>query len=100
MRFMIFQVLWLHGPNQEVTEVGAMNFFVYWTNEEGEKELITSPLNGVILPGITRKSLLDLAHKWVGDQFSNLRIFVIFRFKNFLNLKIISSMILQCIYSH
>jgi len=30
-----------------------------------EKELITAPLNGLVLPGITRKSLLDLGRKWV-----------------------------------
>ena len=32
-----------------------------------EKELITPPLNGLILPGITRKSLLELAKSWVGN---------------------------------
>lgn len=37
-----------------------MNFFVFWINEEGEKELITPPLDGTILPGITRKSLIEL----------------------------------------
>ena len=31
-----------------------------------EKELITPPLNGLILPGVTRKSLLELAKSWVG----------------------------------
>ena len=30
-----------------------------------EKELITPPLNGLILPGVTRKSLLELAKSWV-----------------------------------
>jgi branched-chain amino acid aminotransferase len=43
-----------------VTEVGTMNFFVFWKNEQGENELITPPLDGTILPGITRKSLLTL----------------------------------------
>lgn len=37
-----------------------MNFFVFWKNEQGETELITPPLDGSILPGITRKSLLTL----------------------------------------
>ena len=32
-----------------------------------EKELITPPLNGLILPGITRKSLLELAKSWVSS---------------------------------
>jgi len=38
-----------------------MNLFVYWTNENGEKELVTPPLDGTILPGITRDSILNLA---------------------------------------
>ena len=29
------QVLWLYGPNHMVTEVGTMNMFMYWINEEG-----------------------------------------------------------------
>lgn len=29
-----------------------------------EKELITPPLNGLILPGITRRSILNLALEW------------------------------------
>ena len=37
-----------------------MNFFVFWTNEDGEKELVTPPLDGTILPGITRMSLIEL----------------------------------------
>lgn len=58
------QVLWLFGEDHQMTEVGTMNLFMFWTNEQGEKELITPPLNGIILPGITRKSLLELAHSW------------------------------------
>lgn len=30
-----------------------------------EKELVTAPLDGLVLPGITRKSLIELAKKWV-----------------------------------
>lgn len=37
-----------------------MNFFVYWKNEQGEDELITPPLDGTILPGVTRMSILHL----------------------------------------
>jgi len=29
-----------------------------------EKELVTPPLNGLILPGITRASILELAREW------------------------------------
>lgn len=60
------QVLWLYGDNEEITEVGTMNLFIYWTTEKGEKELVTPPLDGIILPGVTRQSLLDLAREW-GD---------------------------------
>jgi len=38
-----------------------MNFFVFMVNEQGEKELITPPLDGSILPGVTRDSMLALA---------------------------------------
>ncbi|PAV75677.1 hypothetical protein WR25_15172 isoform B [Diploscapter pachys] len=59
------QVLWLYGNNEEITEVGTMNIFVYWKNEQGENELITPPLSsGLILPGVTRDSLLELAKEW------------------------------------
>ncbi|XP_047135359.1 branched-chain-amino-acid aminotransferase, cytosolic isoform X3 [Hydra vulgaris] len=56
------QCLWLY--NDEVTEVGTMNIFMHWINEQGEEELITPALNGLILPGVTRKSLLELAREW------------------------------------
>lgn len=58
------QVLWLFGEDRQITEVGTMNIFMFWINKNGEKELITPPLNGLILPGITRKSLLELAKSW------------------------------------
>lgn len=58
------QVLWLFGEDHQLTEVGAMNLFTYWINEQGEKELITAPLDGLVLPGITRKSLIELGKKW------------------------------------
>ncbi|XP_014855659.1 PREDICTED: branched-chain-amino-acid aminotransferase, cytosolic-like isoform X1 [Poecilia mexicana] len=60
------QVLWLYGPDEEITEVGTMNLFIYWTNTKGERELVTPPLDGIILPGVTRQSLLDLGRTW-GD---------------------------------
>uniref|UniRef100_A0A8C5L1H7 Branched-chain-amino-acid aminotransferase n=1 Tax=Jaculus jaculus TaxID=51337 RepID=A0A8C5L1H7_JACJA len=54
------QVLWLYGPDHQLTEVGTMNIFVYWTHEDGVLELVTPPLDGIILPGVVRQSLLDL----------------------------------------
>ncbi|XP_053546665.1 branched-chain-amino-acid aminotransferase, mitochondrial-like isoform X2 [Bombina bombina] len=31
------QVLWLYGDDHLVTEIGTMNFFLYWINEQGGK---------------------------------------------------------------
>ncbi|KAB5541923.1 hypothetical protein PHYPO_G00085560 [Pangasianodon hypophthalmus] len=64
MKFGCQQVLWLYGDDHQITEVGTMNLFLYWINEEGEEELATPPLDGIILPGITRQSILELARKW------------------------------------
>ncbi|XP_010613563.1 branched-chain-amino-acid aminotransferase, cytosolic [Fukomys damarensis] len=61
------QVLWLYGEDHQITEVGTMNLFLYWINEDGEEELATAPLDGIILPGVTRQSILDLAREW--DEF-------------------------------
>lgn len=58
------QILWLNPNGNTVDEVGAMNFLVFWKNDKGEDELITAPLDGTILPGITRDSLLTLARSW------------------------------------
>jgi len=59
------QILWLFGADYQVTEVGTMNMFVFWINENGDKELITAPLtDGTILPGVTRDSMLHLAREW------------------------------------
>lgn len=83
------QVLWLYGPDHQVTEVGTMNVFLHYINEQGGncrwnsmkfdfifkcnflwkfkkkvRNLITPPLNGLILPGITRDSILHLARQW------------------------------------
>ena len=40
-----------------------MNFFLFWKNENGEDELITPPLDGTILPGVTRDSILTLCRE-------------------------------------
>lgn len=29
------QVLWLYGEDQQITEAGTMNIFLYWINEDG-----------------------------------------------------------------
>lgn len=53
------QIIWMSGKN--MAEVGAANFFVLWTNKKGEKELATPKLDGTILPGITRDSVIQLS---------------------------------------
>lgn len=58
------QNLWLFGPEGKVTEVGTMNaFFVFKDNATGKKELVTAPLDGTILEGVTRESILELARE-------------------------------------
>ncbi|KAK4242743.1 mitochondrial branched-chain-amino-acid aminotransferase [Achaetomium macrosporum] len=58
------QNLWLFGEEEYVTEVGTMNFFVAIRNKQtGQKELITAPLDGTILEGVTRDSVLSLARE-------------------------------------
>ncbi|MBF0118529.1 MAG: branched-chain amino acid aminotransferase [Desulfobacterales bacterium] len=54
------QVLWLDGVLQKyVEEVGSMNIFFVINGE-----IITPMLNGSILPGITRDSVISLAKQW------------------------------------
>nr|VWP00595.1 Zn(2)-C6 fungal-type domain-containing protein [Ganoderma boninense] len=55
------QNLWLHGPEHHITEVGTMNAFVAFKRDNGVTELVTPPLDGIILPGVTRDSVLALA---------------------------------------
>jgi len=60
------QVLWLYPEDGEhvITEVGAMNLFVVMKTKDGNQtELITAPLDGTILPGVTRRSVLELARE-------------------------------------
>lgn len=59
------QNLWLHGPEHWLTEVGTMNLFAVIKDKDGITELITPPLDGMILPGVTRDSVLALARNHV-----------------------------------
>ncbi|CCM04140.1 uncharacterized protein FIBRA_06302 [Fibroporia radiculosa] len=52
------QVLWLLG--EQVTEAGAMNFFVVVKRDDDGWDVITPALDGTILPGVTRDSCLAL----------------------------------------
>lgn len=58
------QNLWLFGEEEYVTEVGTMNMFVVIKDKStGQKELLTAPLDGTILEGVTRDSVLALARE-------------------------------------
>lgn len=54
------QVLWLDAAKKKyIEEVGTMNmFFVI------DEEVVTAPLNGSILPGITRDSVIHMLKDW------------------------------------
>ena len=54
------QVLWLDGVEKKyIEEVGTMNVFF-----KIDGEVITPELNGSILPGVTRKSAIELVRSW------------------------------------
>ena len=51
-----------------MTEAGASNFFVIIRSKEsGRPELLTPPLGDIILDGVTRKSVLELAKERLTD---------------------------------
>ena len=54
------QVLWLDGVDRKyIEEVGAMNIFF-----KIDGKVVTPALNGSILPGITRNSVIELCKSW------------------------------------
>jgi branched-chain amino acid aminotransferase len=54
------QVLWLDGVEQKyIEEVGTMNIFINLKNE-----IVTPRLNGSILPGVTRRSVIEILKEW------------------------------------
>ena len=54
------QVLWLDGVERKyIEEVGAMNIFF-----KIDGKIVTPMLNGSILPGITRNSVLQICRNW------------------------------------
>lgn len=60
----LHQNLWLFGEEEFITEVGTMNLFVALKDKEtGQNELVTAPLDGTILEGVTRDSVLALARE-------------------------------------
>lgn len=58
------QNLWIFGDEEFVTEVGTMNFFAAFKERgSGKKVLMTAPLDGTILEGVVRDSVLQLARE-------------------------------------
>lgn len=54
------QVLWLDGVHRKyVEEVGTMNIMFKINNE-----IITAPIDGSVLPGVTRDSIITLLKDW------------------------------------
>ena len=54
------QVLWLDGVEQKyLEEVGTMNIFVNFKDE-----VATPKLSGTILPGVTRRSVIQILKEW------------------------------------
>lgn len=58
------QNLWLFGEEEYLTEAGTMNFFACVRDKaSGKNCLYTAPLDGTILEGVVRDSVLDLARE-------------------------------------
>ncbi len=54
------QVMWLDAVEHKyIEEAGTMNLFLLF-----EDELVTPPLTGTILPGITRDSVIQITRDW------------------------------------
>jgi branched-chain amino acid aminotransferase len=58
------QNLWLLGDEHQLTEVGNTNLFILLKDNDNNLELVTPPLDGTILGGITRDSVLGLTREW------------------------------------
>ncbi|KAL0933713.1 branched-chain amino acid cytosolic [Colletotrichum truncatum] len=64
------QVLWLFGPDRQITEAGSANMFVIWKTSMGTLEMVTPPLDErkIILAGGTRRSILELSRKMFASE--------------------------------
>jgi branched-chain amino acid aminotransferase len=66
------EVIYLDAAEEKyIEEVGAANFFAII-----DGKVITPELTGSILPGVTRESILDLAHEKMGMEIEERRISV------------------------
>jgi branched-chain amino acid aminotransferase len=67
------QILWLFGDDYSVTEAGASNLFVVWKTEEGKLQLVTASLDErIVLDGVTRRSVLELARERLAAGYESL----------------------------
>ncbi|MFD6967122.1 branched-chain amino acid aminotransferase [Streptomyces sp. NPDC059949] len=56
------QVVWLDAIERRwIEELGGMNLYFVYADEDGKRRLLTPELSGSLLPGITRASLLQIA---------------------------------------
>eukprot|EP00270_Netrium_digitus_P011744 TRINITY_DN3747_c0_g1_i3.p1 TRINITY_DN3747_c0_g1~~TRINITY_DN3747_c0_g1_i3.p1 ORF type:complete len:486 (-),score=121.79 TRINITY_DN3747_c0_g1_i3:114-1571(-) len=70
------QVLYVLDDGKDgglIGEAGAMNMFFVFKRKnvpagEPQLELATPPLDGLILPGVTRDSVLEIARSWEGGK--------------------------------
>ena len=63
------QILWLFGKECLVTEAGASNFFVVWKTREGRTQIVTAPLDDmIILDGVTRRSVIELCRERLAGE--------------------------------
>lgn len=49
--------------NDNITELSEMNVFIHWEDKNGTKEIVTPALDGTVLPGITRDSVMKLGRE-------------------------------------
>ncbi|KAF4814222.1 Branched-chain-amino-acid aminotransferase [Colletotrichum siamense] len=59
------KILWLFGPDRQITEAGSANVFVIWRTSTGGLQMVTPPLDErkIILAGGIRRSILELSRK-------------------------------------
>ena len=48
--------MWLYG--NEIIEAGTSNIFFIFKGKNGKKEIVTPDLRDLILPGVTRDSII------------------------------------------
>lgn len=57
--------MYVYGKEEYITGLNDGNVFAFIINDIGSQELITPPADGLIVPGITRRTVLEMARHWV-----------------------------------